>query len=86
MQSTDFALRFAEALTNYEPAGEKRLFESLAPFRDYSIDLPLEEESTIRVEFRIERGGASDDLFAALIDVIDVALQSSHLTFVALRK
>jgi hypothetical protein len=86
MQSTDFALQFAEALTNHQPVGEERLFDSLAPFREYSFDLHLDGETTILLEFRIDRGGASDELFSALIAVIDDAFQSSHLTFVALRK
>jgi len=46
MQGIDFALDFAEALTNFEPQGEKRLFESLKPFRDYLVDLVLEEKQS----------------------------------------
>jgi hypothetical protein len=85
MQGTDFAVDFAEALTNFEPQGEKRLFESLKPFRGYSVDLALEENSPIRVEFRIDRDGAPDELFSELIAVVDAALQSARITFTALR-
>jgi hypothetical protein len=85
MQSTDFALDFAEALTNFEPQGEKRLFESLKPFRDYSVDLALEGSSITRVEFRIDRGDDPSVLFSELISVIDSTLQSSRITFTALR-
>ena len=85
MQSTDFALHFAEALTNFEPQGEKRLFESLKPFRDYSVDLALEGSSITRVEFRIDRGDDPGVLFSELISVIDSTLQSSRITFTALR-
>jgi hypothetical protein len=86
IQGQDFALAFAEALTNCEPPGEKRLFESLTPFRDYSVELALDEKEPIRVEFRIDRDEAPSELFSELIAVIDEALQSSHLTFTSLRE
>lgn len=86
MQGTDFAVDFAEALTNFAPQGEKRLFESLRPFRDYSFDLAFEESRPTRIEFRIDRDGAPDELFSELITVIDAALQSSRIMFTALRE
>src|SRR6187549_2141865 len=55
IQDKDFALDFAETLTNFEPHGEKRLFDSLTPFRDYSVDLPLDKREPMRIEFRIDR-------------------------------
>src|SRR4051794_3456064 len=51
IQATDFAAGFAEALTNFTPKGENRLYESLTPFRDYSVDLLFDESGPIRVEF-----------------------------------
>jgi hypothetical protein len=86
IQDADFALDLAVAITNFEPAGEERLFDSLQPFRNYHLELPGEGGKSFRLEFRIERKDDASTLLMALLRIIDEALQSAHLSFHRLRE
>jgi hypothetical protein len=86
LQDDSYVSEFALNLTNYEMGSDKRLYDTAKSFQDYDLTVPVADDVSLRVEFRIDRQGDPNELVFDMIKIIEEAFTSERVRFVRLRK
>jgi hypothetical protein len=86
LQDDSYVSELALNLTNYEMGGDKRLYDTAKSFQNYDLTIPVADDVSLRVEFRIDRQGDPNELVFDMIKIIEEAFAAEKVRFVRLRK
>lgn len=86
MQGDTYFSELALNLTNYEMGDDKRLYDVAKCFQDYDLTIPVDDDVSLRIEFRIDRQDDPNELIFDLIRIIEEEFASERVKFVRLRK
>jgi len=86
LQEYIYVSELALNITNYEVGGNQRLFDTANPFQNYDLTIPIDDDVSLRVEFRFDRQGDPNELVFAMIGIIEKAYAAEGIKFVTLRR